>query len=88
MLVSYHQIEHDPPTWSLSLTVLNIVARPAFTRVEAPKMMGVEGIEAVATSSNVVAASVTDFGGYLFPVFGIIALAGVILFLAPPLADE
>jgi hypothetical protein len=41
----------------------------------------------VATS-NMVASSVQDFGGYFFPVFGIIALAGLILFLAPPLIDE
>jgi hypothetical protein len=42
----------------------------------------------VAASSNVLASSVTDFGGYLFPVFGIAALAALILFLAPPLVDE
>ena len=42
----------------------------------------------VAATSNMVASSVTDFGGYLFPVFGIGALAALILFLAPPLIDE
>jgi hypothetical protein len=41
----------------------------------------------VATS-NMVASNVQDFGGYFFPVFGIVALAGLILFLAPPLVDE
>lgn len=42
----------------------------------------------LATTSNIVASTVTDFGGYLFPVFGIISLAALILFLAPPLVDE
>ena len=39
-------------------------------------------------SSQMVAANVSDFGGFAFPVFGIGALAVLILFLAPPLADE
>jgi hypothetical protein len=39
-------------------------------------------------SSQMIASSVADFGGFFFPVFGIGALAGLILFLAPPLADE
>jgi hypothetical protein len=39
-------------------------------------------------SSQIIASSVPDFGGYFFPVFGIGALAGLILFLAPPRADE
>ena len=40
-----------------------------------------------AANTQLIASQVTDFGGYLFPVFGIIALAGLILFLSPPLAD-
>ena len=39
-------------------------------------------------SSQVLASSVSDFGGYFFPVLGIGSLAALILFLAPPLADE
>tara|TARA_B110001452_G_C14814270_1_gene284200 strand:+ start:95 stop:265 length:171 start_codon:yes stop_codon:yes gene_type:complete len=39
-------------------------------------------------SSQMVAASVADFGGYFFPIIGLGSLAGLILFLAPPLADE
>jgi len=39
-------------------------------------------------SSQILAADVSNFGGYFFPIFGIGALAGLILFLAPPLADE
>lgn len=42
----------------------------------------------VAATSNMLASNVSDFGGYLFPVFGIGALAALILFLAPPLIDE
>mmetsp|Transcript_9426 Transcript_9426/g.13556 ORF Transcript_9426/g.13556 Transcript_9426/m.13556 type:complete len:90 (+) Transcript_9426:80-349(+) len=64
------------------------LSKPAFSRVEAPKMIGVEGIEAVNSASTVVASTVSDFGGYLFPILGIGSLAALILFLAPPLADE
>eukprot|EP00526_Cylindrotheca_closterium_P027147 CAMPEP_0113650484 /NCGR_PEP_ID=MMETSP0017_2-20120614/26867_1 /TAXON_ID=2856 /ORGANISM="Cylindrotheca closterium" /LENGTH=48 /DNA_ID=CAMNT_0000563007 /DNA_START=340 /DNA_END=486 /DNA_ORIENTATION=+ /assembly_acc=CAM_ASM_000147 len=42
----------------------------------------------VATSTNMIASSVGDFGGYFFPVVGLGALAAFILFLAPPLVDE
>lgn len=42
----------------------------------------------VAATSNMVASSVNDFGGYLFPVFGLGCLMALILFLAPPLVDE
>ena len=67
---------------------------PAFVAREAPKVNMMENVAAdftsnvAAASSNVVASSVTDFGGYLFPVFGIISLGALILYLAPPLADE
>ena len=56
----------------------------------APVQMTVDGAElsAVADQANLLASSVSDFGGYLFPVFGLIGLAGLILFLAPPLADN
>lgn len=67
------------------------VATPAFARQTAPKMM-IEGTDIalsnVAANANLVASAVTDFGGYLFPVFGIASLAALILFLAPPLVDE
>jgi hypothetical protein len=48
----------------------------------------VADFSSVAASSNLIAESVNDFGGYLFPVFGLLGLAGLILFLAPPLVDE
>jgi len=70
-----------------------VVSRKTFVRTEAPtapKMM-VEGADVAvsnfAENANVIASNVSDFGGYLFPVFGIAALAGLILFLAPPLGD-
>jgi len=39
-------------------------------------------------STQMIASSVADFGGYFFPVIGLGSLAALILFLAPPLADE
>lgn len=42
----------------------------------------------IAQSSQIVASNAGDFGGALFPVFGLAALGAVILVLAPPLADE
>jgi hypothetical protein len=41
----------------------------------------------VAQNANLIASNVQDFGGYLFPVFGLLGLGALILFLAPPLAD-
>ncbi|KAG7345403.1 hypothetical protein IV203_032934 [Nitzschia inconspicua] len=72
--------------------VNNAVAHPAFAAREAPKLNLLENTMTDFTSqvatSNMVASNVQDFGGYFFPVFGIVALAGLILFLAPPLVDE
>jgi hypothetical protein len=45
--------------------------------------------QAFHTASNIlVAANEGDFGGYFFPAFGLGLLAAIIVFLAPPLADE
>lgn len=79
------------PSFSHSNHLLSIlVSRTAGTSFEAPKMM-VEGsdfaVADVAGNANLLASNVQDFGGYLFPVFGLLALAGLILFLSPPLAD-
>ena len=53
--------------------------------------MMVEGsdfaVSNVASNANLIASNVSDFGGYLFPVFGILSLAALILYLSPPLAD-
>jgi hypothetical protein len=66
---------------------------PAFVSREAPKVNMIDNVadfsaSNFAATSNVVASNVSDYGGYLFPVFGLIALAGLILFLSPPLVDE
>lgn len=69
------------------------VTTPAFARSQAPKMM-IEGanvdvaLNDIAANANLIATSVSDNGGYLFPVVGIAFLAATILFLAPPLVDE
>jgi hypothetical protein len=47
-----------------------------------------EVVSQVASNPNLVATSVSDFGGYGWPVVGIGCLAALILFLAPPLVDE
>ena len=75
------------------LAVFTVVSRSAFqSRPAAPKMAVVEGsdiaVSNIVQNANLVAANVQDFGGYLFPVFGILSLAALILYLSPPLADE
>mmetsp|Transcript_42953 Transcript_42953/g.62951 ORF Transcript_42953/g.62951 Transcript_42953/m.62951 type:complete len:93 (-) Transcript_42953:248-526(-) len=60
--------------------------------VEAPKMIPAEVVGELSTfaanGANLIASTEKDFGGYLFPVFGLGSLAGLILFLAPPLKDD
>ena len=79
------------PVSYISLCFNFSVSTPAFARTTAPKMT-LEGIDVaisnVASNSNLIATSVSDFGGYAWPVVGIGALAAIILFLAPPLVDE
>jgi fructosamine-3-kinase len=63
----------------------------AFSRastVEAPKMM-VDGsvFESAASTANLIATNSGDNGGAFFPVIGIVSLAALILYLAPPLVD-
>lgn len=63
----------------------------SFPTREAPKVNMIENMadfSEIATSTNMVASTVGDFGGYFFPVVGLGALAALILFLAPPLVDE
>jgi len=48
----------------------------------------VASVSSFADSSNLIASTVKDFGGYLFPVFGLGSLAAFILYLAPPLKDD
>ena len=42
----------------------------------------------IAQNTQMIATSAGDFGGALFPVFGLVTLGAVILVLAPPIADE
>jgi hypothetical protein len=68
------------------------VSSPAFTRVQAPKMV-MEGVDVsalndVLTNANLIATSVSDNAGYAFPAIGLVSLAALILYLAPPLVDE
>lgn len=77
----------------LNMAPSTTVSSPAFTRNAPPKMAVFDSVVDVATStvaqnSQMIATSVGDFGGYLFPVVGIGSLAVLILALAPPLADE
>eukprot|EP00561_Arcocellulus_cornucervis_P010528 CAMPEP_0185812166 /NCGR_PEP_ID=MMETSP1322-20130828/8911_1 /TAXON_ID=265543 /ORGANISM="Minutocellus polymorphus, Strain RCC2270" /LENGTH=94 /DNA_ID=CAMNT_0028508671 /DNA_START=33 /DNA_END=317 /DNA_ORIENTATION=+ len=69
----------------------NGVAAPRAFKPTTPAKMMVEGsdiaVSNVVSNANLIASNVSDFGGYLFPVFGILSLAGLILFLSPPLAD-
>mmetsp|Transcript_28720 Transcript_28720/g.34990 ORF Transcript_28720/g.34990 Transcript_28720/m.34990 type:complete len:96 (+) Transcript_28720:111-398(+) len=63
-------------------------------RTEAPKMMFGESADMALTevsnfaSSTMIATSSSDFGGALFPVFGVAGLCALILYLAPPLKDD
>ena len=64
----------------IASVVAPLAAAPALAPVPA---------EALQTASNVlIAANEGDFGGYFFPTFGLGLLAAIIVFLAPPLADE
>ncbi|KAL7549260.1 hypothetical protein ACHAWF_012524 [Thalassiosira exigua] len=55
----------------------------------APNML-IDGsvMESAASTANLIATSNADNGGFFFPVAGIVSLAALILFLAPPLVDE
>ncbi len=71
---------------SLALTIA--VTRPTF--VGAPKMIPAEIISEVSTfvdNSNLIASNSGDFGGLFWPVLGLGGLAGLILFLSPPLKE-
>jgi hypothetical protein len=64
------------------------VTRPTF--VGAPKMIPAEVISEVSTfvdNSNLIASNSADFGGLFWPVLGLGGLAGLILFLSPPLKE-
>ncbi|KAL7439182.1 hypothetical protein ACHAXH_009069 [Discostella pseudostelligera] len=45
-------------------------------------------MESAASTANLIATSAGENGGFFFPVAGIVSLAGLILFLAPPLKED
>lgn len=71
-----------------SLTSITTAFNRAST-VEAPKMM-IDGsvLESAASTANLIATSSDANGGAFFPVAGIVSLAALILYLAPPLVDS
>ena len=75
--------------WLISLFLpLFFTAFNRASTVEAPKMM-VDGsvFESAANTANLIATSSEANGGAFFPVAGIVSLAALILYLAPPLVD-
>jgi hypothetical protein len=74
-----------------------LTARPRIARSATPvrPTMALDALPAVdissaahdTVSSITLAASANDFGGYTFPVVGLLLLVGVIVSLSPPLAD-
>jgi len=86
--------KRNESTYTIDPLIHVFAVAPRVTRsttMESPKMLidgSVMETSDFAANANVVASNVSDFGGYLFPVFGIISLAALILFLAPPLAEE
>ncbi len=48
----------------------------------------VSALNDVLTNANLIATSVSDNAGYAFPAIGLVSLAALILYLAPPLVDE
>ncbi|KAL3784527.1 hypothetical protein HJC23_012162 [Cyclotella cryptica] len=56
---------------------------------QAPKMM-IDGsvMESAAANANLIATSSGDFGGAFWPVAGIVSIAALILYLAPPLVGD
>ena len=61
---------------------------PSIQKEAAAPLTTVNMLPIDAASSQMIASNVSDFGGYLFPVFGIASLAALILYLSPPLVDE
>ena len=78
-----------------------LVARPRVVRAAAPTMsldaLPVADLPAVAdsavaaassaASTLALATSASDFGGYTFPLVGLLILTGAIVVLAPPVED-
>lgn len=74
-----------------SLTLLPLFSIAARLSATAPPKMMAEAVDVVsqvADNAQLIASSVSDNGGYFFPVAGLGSLGAIILYLAPPLADE
>jgi hypothetical protein len=73
-----------PPFFTQLTTAFNRAST-----VEAPKMM-IDGsiFESAASTANLIATNSAENGGAFFPVAGIVSLAALILYLAPPLVDK
>ncbi|KAL7579848.1 hypothetical protein ACA910_004860 [Epithemia clementina (nom. ined.)] len=65
----------------------------AFARTSSVKMVPVEAVDVdaistIAQSTNMIASSAGDFGGYFYPILGLGLVSALILYLSPPLVDE
>ena len=52
------------------------------------EVVDVDAVSTMAQSSNLIASSAGDFGGYFYPIAGLGLLSALILYLSPPLVDE
>ena len=69
---------------------LNIsTAMSGRTSTTAPNML-VDGsvLESAANTANLIAVNASDKGGMFFPAAGLLSLAALILYLAPPLKED
>ena len=74
---------------SVPLRFFNITAMSGRTAPTVPNMM-IDGsvMESAVNTANTIATSSADNGGAFFPVAGIVSLAALILYLAPPLKED
>jgi hypothetical protein len=50
-------------------------------------MEATEVVSSVVQNANLIATSADDFGGYFYPINGLIILGFIILYFSPPLSD-
>lgn len=90
----------NPQIESLTMLTLSFlcytvsVSTPAFARktVQSNMIVPVEAVaevaSAVSQSTQLIATTADEFGGYFYPVAGLGLLATLILYLSPPLSDN